>query len=158
MSPRTEHHTTIIATPFGAVAIDCDGTTITRIEFLPPDTPARNAQTPIATQAVSAISSYLADSSHPPRLPMRYVGTEFQRRVWAQITAIPSGQTRTYGDIASQLNTAARAVGQACGANPYPIVVPCHRVVGARQLGGFAHASGGFLLDAKRWLLAHERA
>ena len=160
MSPRTEHHTTIIATPFGAVGIDCDGTVITRIEFLPPDTPntpAQIAHTKIATQAVSEISRYLADANHLPRLPMKPVGTEFQRRVWAQIATIPSGQTRTYGDIAAQLNTAARAVGQACGANPYPIVVPCHRVVGARQLGGFAHASGGFLLDAKRWLLAHER-
>lgn len=157
MSPRTEHRTTIIATPFGAVGIDCDGTVITRIEFLPPATPAQIARSPLATQAVSEIGRYLADAKHPPRLPMKPVGTEFQRRVWAQISAIPSGQTRTYGDIAAQLNTAARAVGQACGANPYPIVVPCHRVVGARQLGGFAHASGGFLLDAKHWLLAHER-
>jgi methylated-DNA-[protein]-cysteine S-methyltransferase len=70
-----------------------------------------------------------------------------------------SHQTRSYGDIARALHSAPRAVGQACGANPFPVVVPCHRVLAAGGgLGGFARQREGFLLDVKRWLLAHERA
>ena len=90
-------------------------------------------------------------------LPLRPSGTTFQRRVWAQIAQIPCHQTQTYGELAKALHNAPRAVGQACGANPFPLVVPCHRVVAANGgLGGFARQRGGFLLDVKRWLLAHE--
>jgi methylated-DNA-[protein]-cysteine S-methyltransferase len=90
-------------------------------------------------------------------LPLRPSGTAFQRRVWGQIAAIPSHQTRTYGEVAKALHNAPRAVGQACGANPFPLVIPCHRVIATGGgLGGFARHGGGFLLDVKRWLLAHE--
>jgi methylated-DNA-[protein]-cysteine S-methyltransferase len=71
---------------------------------------------------------------------------------------IPRGETRTYGEVATTLGSAARAVGQACGENRLPIVIPCHRVVAAGGIGGFGHARGGYLLEAKRWLLGHERA
>ena len=71
----------------------------------------------------------------------------------------PDGRTLTYGEIARRLKSAPRAVGQACGRNPYPVAVPCHRVVASDGgLGGFANANGGYLLDTKRWLLAHERS
>ena len=72
--------------------------------------------------------------------------------------AIPRGRTRTYGDIAAELGGEARAVGQACGDNCLPVVIPCHRVVAADGIGGFAHATSGYLLEAKRWLLMHERS
>ena len=85
------------------------------------------------------------------------MGTAFQRRVWDRIAAIPRGETRTYGDLARMLRSAPRAVGQACGNNYFPLVIPCHRVVAAGGLGGFAHTSSGYLLDVKRWLLAHEQ-
>lgn len=81
-------------------------------------------------------------------------GTEFQRAVWAAMRAIPTGQTRSYGEIARLIGRlkAVRAVGGACGANPIPVLVPCHRVIAANQkLGGF---SGG--LDWKRKLLGRE--
>jgi methylated-DNA-[protein]-cysteine S-methyltransferase len=92
-------------------------------------------------------------------LPLAPAGTHFQRRVWARIAAIPSGQTLSYGEVAAAIGSGPRAVGNACGANPYPIVVPCHRVVAANHgLGGFARNSGGFLLDIKKWLLRHEHA
>lgn len=75
---------------------------------------------------------------------------DVMRRMWA----IPCGETRTYGEVAADLGSAAQAVGQACGANPVPVIVPCHRVVAADSLGGFSSAGG---LDAKRSLLEHER-
>jgi methylated-DNA-[protein]-cysteine S-methyltransferase len=70
--------------------------------------------------------------------------------------AIPRGRTRTYGELARELGGEARAVGQACGDNRLPIVIPCHRVVAADGIGGFAHATDGYPIEAKRWLLLHE--
>jgi methylated-DNA-[protein]-cysteine S-methyltransferase len=84
-------------------------------------------------------------------------GTPFQLRVWHALMAIPAGQPATYGALAKRLGTGARAVGQACGANPLPILIPCHRVVAASGLGGFMHSAAGTPLDVKTWLLAHER-
>lgn len=78
----------------------------------------------------------------------------FTGRVMRAMAAIPSGETRTYGDIAADLDTAAVAVGQAVGRNPVPVIVPCHRVVGADSLGGFSAAGG---VSLKKRLLAHER-
>jgi methylated-DNA-[protein]-cysteine S-methyltransferase len=72
--------------------------------------------------------------------------------------AIPRGRTLTYGTIAKALGSAPRAVGQACGANRFPVAIPCHRVVAAAGVGGFAHHAQGFHVDIKRWLLRHERA
>ncbi|MEC5386180.1 methylated-DNA--[protein]-cysteine S-methyltransferase [Uliginosibacterium sp. H3] len=83
-------------------------------------------------------------------------GTPFQRRVWKAIAEIPAGEIRTYGELSASVGGTARAVGQACGANPFPVVVPCHRVVAKTGIGGFANARDGWLLDTKRWLLKHE--
>jgi methylated-DNA-[protein]-cysteine S-methyltransferase len=84
------------------------------------------------------------------------VGTAFQRRVWQVIAAIPAGCTRTYSEIAAELGSSPRAVGGACRANPYPLLVPCHRVVAVNGLGGFAGDTKGRLLAFKRRLLTHE--
>ncbi|HEX9181099.1 MAG TPA: methylated-DNA--[protein]-cysteine S-methyltransferase, partial [Burkholderiales bacterium] len=91
-------------------------------------------------------------------LPLRAAGTDHQRRVWSALAAIPVGQTLSYGELAGTIGSSARAVGQACGANPLPLLVPCHRVV-ARDggLGGFMGRRDGFALSVKRWLLEHER-
>ena len=111
----------------------------------------------MAAEAVRQLHAYLADPNFVFGLPLRPAGTTFQRRVWEQISAIPTGQTHTYGQLAKNLKNAPRAVGQACGANPYPLVIPCHRVVATGGgMGGFARERGGFLLDIKRWLLTHE--
>jgi methylated-DNA-[protein]-cysteine S-methyltransferase len=84
-------------------------------------------------------------------------GTEHQRKVWQAMQAIPCGQTLTYGELATRIGSSAQAVGQACGSNPVPIVIPCHRVVGKTGLGGFMQHAEGESLDIKRWLLDHER-
>jgi methylated-DNA-[protein]-cysteine S-methyltransferase len=104
------------------------------------------------------ISAYFAGAAQPITLPVRLRGTPYQRRVWQAIAAIGPGATRTYGDLARELDSAPRAVGGACRANPCPLVVPCHRVVARNGLGGFAGDRDGRLRDIKRWLLAHEAA
>ncbi len=148
----------IVAAPGFALGVRCAGADwVEAIEFLPPQA-GTAARTPLAAEAARQLTTWLADPDFVFGLPLKPSGTPFQRRVWQEIAAIPCGETRTYGDIARTLHNAPRAVGQACGANPFPLVVPCHRVVAANGgLGGFDRHGGGFLLDVKRWLLAHER-
>ncbi|NOT60321.1 MAG: methylated-DNA--[protein]-cysteine S-methyltransferase [Acidobacteria bacterium] len=104
-----------------------------------------------------ALADYFAgDFAALNRIPVKTHGTEFQQAVWAALRTIPAGQTRTYGELAQQIErpAAVRAVGMTNGANPIGIVVPCHRVIGANgTLTGYA---GG--LERKRWLLEHEGA
>lgn len=154
-NPRDACQAVVGASGF-CIALCCDEMEIHRVSYLEsgPEIPPKNA---LAAEAVRQLRAYLADSGCTFSLPLRPSGTAFQRRVWEQISAIPSHQTRSYGELAKALHNAPRAVGQACGANPFALVVPCHRVIASGgALGGFARQHGGFLLDVKRWLLAHE--
>jgi methylated-DNA-[protein]-cysteine S-methyltransferase len=100
------------------------------------------------------LAEYFAGQRTEFDLPLHMVGTAFQRRVWAALLEIPCGETTSYGALAETIGVpgAARAVGLANGQNPVPIIVPCHRVIGAD--GSLTGYGGG--LDAKRWLLGHE--
>lgn len=127
------------------------------LRFLPPDTPIRAASTALARQAVAALEQWFASPTTAAPFPCAPRGTAFQQHVWQALRDIPLGERRNYGELARQLNSSARAVGQACGRNPFPLFTPCHRVVAASGgLGGFAHAQSGYLLDIKRWLLDFE--
>lgn len=106
-------------------------------------------------EAARQMADYWAGRRRVFDLPWRLSGSEFQRAVWDRIAAIPFGETVTYGDIAKALGVPARAVGRACGANPLPIIVPCHRVMGAKGLTGFSGAAG---VETKVTLLRHEGA
>ena len=87
-------------------------------------------------------------------LPLEPPGTKFQQRVWSMFEQIPYGKTITYGEIAKALGSSARAVGTACGANPIPVIIPCHRVVAANDMGGYSGDGG---VKTKRALLHLER-
>jgi methylated-DNA-[protein]-cysteine S-methyltransferase len=108
-------------------------------------------------QAICAeLEAYLADAKHEIDLPFELDGTHHQCNVWQAMLDIPCGQTLTYGELAKNIGSSAQAVGQACGSNPIPVVIPCHRVVGKTGLGGFMQHAEGDALDIKRWLLRHE--
>ena len=155
---NTNRFDAILKTPFGALGVCAADAAVSEIRFLPPGTQALKPKTVLAERACAQLAAYLADPKAGFDLPLEPAGTDFQRSVWRAIAAIPQGRTLTYGEIAKRLISAPRAVGQACGRNPYPVVVPCHRVVASDGgLGGFASATDGYLLDTKRWLLAHER-
>jgi len=102
------------------------------------------------------LDAYFQNGARGFHLKLDLKGTAFQRRVWKALRRIPPGQTMTYGELAKRLGTGARAVGGACRANPYPIVIPCHRVVAMNGLGGFSGDTCGRKLQVKRWLLRHE--
>ena len=140
----------IVAAPGFSLGLRCNDDDITEIEFLEPCA-AQAPKIPLAKEAVRQLRAYLKDPSFEFALPLAPAGTPFQRKVWRRIAAIPAGHTRSYGEIATAVKSAPRAVGGACGANPYPVVVPCHRVLAAGgALGGFARERGGFLLEVKR--------
>lgn len=146
----------VVAAPGFALGIACSATAVTGIAFLEPR-PPEPPRTPLAALVARQLTAWLADARWRFDLPLAPCGTPFHRRVWQQIASIPLGETRSYGQLAQALGSAPRAVGGACGANPLPLIVPCHRVLAAHGgLGGFNRARGGFLLDVKRWLLAHE--
>jgi methylated-DNA-[protein]-cysteine S-methyltransferase len=150
-----------VRTPFGTVGISATDTHVTGIRYLSPDVPALAPKRgTVAFLACVQLQSYLDNPAFAFDLPMKLTGTRHQLSVWEAMCAIPAGETRTYGELAKSIGSSARAVGGACGANPLPIVVPCHRVVGANgSLGGFMGArQEGFELSIKRWLLAHEGA
>jgi methylated-DNA-[protein]-cysteine S-methyltransferase len=147
--------------PFATLGIEASDTHVTGIRFLAPDTPALAPRRgSIAFLACVQIQSYLEDAAFAFDLPLRLAGTRHRLAVWEAMQRIPAGSTRTYGDMAAELKSSARAVGGACGANPIPLVVPCHRVIAAGgRLGGFMGAQDeGFELSVKRWLLGHEGA
>jgi methylated-DNA-[protein]-cysteine S-methyltransferase len=110
--------------------------------------------TPLLIEAARQMEAYFAGQLRAFDLPLAPHGTTFQQKVWALTRRIPFGETRSYGALAGDLESAPRAIGGACGRNPIAIIVPCHRVVAAGgSLGGF---SGGNGEETKRWLLHHE--
>ena len=147
--------------PFATLGITTSETHVTGIRFLAPATPSRAPKPDsIAYLACIQLQSYLDDPRFRFDLPLALAGTRHRLEVWEAMQRIAPGKTRTYGELAAELRSSARAVGGACGANPIPVVVPCHRVIGANSsIGGFMGAKGeGFELGIKRWLLEHEGA
>jgi methylated-DNA-[protein]-cysteine S-methyltransferase len=157
VATRIDRQVAVVAAPFGAMAVETESGHVRALRFLPP-TPEVAPSNDLGVEAVEQLKRYFADPGFRFDLPLDIRGSAFQCRVWDAISAIPSGTTRRYGELAADLGAPARAVGQACGDNRLPIVIPCHRVIGADSLGGFAHASSGFSLSVKRWLLEHEGA
>jgi len=148
----------IIEFPKMKVAVETRGDKVAGIRYLPPATATMEPRNALAERAVRQLERYREDPDTKFDLPLLVEGTEFQRRLWSALCEIPRGRTLTYGEMARKLEGDARAVGQACGDNRLPIVIPCHRVVAADGLGGFGRSTGGYLLEAKRWLLMHERS
>lgn len=111
--------------------------------------------TALLLRAAAQVEGYFAGTLHDFDLPLRIETGAAQVAACAAMRAIPLGETRTYGDLARVLGVSAQAMGRLCGANPLPLVVPCHRVVGVAGLGGFS-APGG--VETKVWLLRHEGA
>jgi methylated-DNA-[protein]-cysteine S-methyltransferase len=146
----------LIGFPAIRVGVRVRAERIAEIRLLAPQGALLVPRNALAERAARQLERYRDDPEARFDLPLLIEGTAFQRQVWEALCAIPSGRTRTYGELAREVRGEARAVGQACGDNRLPLVIPCHRAVAADGLGGFAHSTGGFPLEAKRWLLLHE--
>ncbi|QYF91680.1 methylated-DNA--[protein]-cysteine S-methyltransferase [Massilia sp. PAMC28688] len=158
LDPSSALFSAIVPAPFGAIGIRTATGSLRELVYLPPHFSEQAALDAQAEQAALQVARYLADPDFVFTLAVPEVGSAFQRTVWRAIAAIPRGTVRTYGQVASAIGSAPRAVGQACGANWFPLLVPCHRVTAAGGLGGFASHDDehGFHLSVKRWLLKHE--
>jgi methylated-DNA-[protein]-cysteine S-methyltransferase len=142
---------TSIDTPVGRVRLIAENDRIVEVSW---GASAGADDTPLLREAKRQLAAYFDGRLRDFDLPVEPAGSAFQKRVWAAMQRIPFGATRSYGEIAEELRSAARAVGGACGRNPIPIVIPCHRVLAARRgLGGYS-GSGG--IATKRTLLALE--
>lgn len=143
----------VMDSPVGRLRLRTDGEDVTELAFC--DDPLEESEAPVLLDARRQLDEYFAGERTGFELSLRPDGSDFQRRVWAELLRIPYGETVSYGEIATRLGlplTASRAVGLANGSNPLAIVVPCHRVIGAD--GSLTGYGGG--LDNKRILLALE--
>jgi methylated-DNA-[protein]-cysteine S-methyltransferase len=149
-----------LQSPIGRLMLASDGAALTGLYMEPSrktqstDGWSEDAAAPPMAAALRQLTEYFAGTRRKFDLPLRLRGTEFQKRVWQELTEIPYGQTWSYGELAKRINnpSASRAVGLANGRNPISILVPCHRVIGAD--GSLTGYGGG--LERKQWLLAHE--
>lgn len=148
----------IIALPFGCLALYTMEEALIGLVFMPPATALKRVQPGTARDVEEQLHTWSKNPLFDFNIP--YIiknGTDFQHRVWKAMSEVPVGETRSYGHIAEQLNSSPRAVGGACGKNPLPIIIPCHRITAKNALGGFNHQESGWLIDVKRWLLTHEQ-
>jgi methylated-DNA-[protein]-cysteine S-methyltransferase len=138
-------------TPLGEVTISEDGGAIVALDW---GRGRDQEATPLLREACDQLQDYFDGKRMCFNLPLAPEGSDFQKRVWAALCAIPPGETRSYADIARAIDSAPRADGGANGANPIPLIIPCHRVIAADgSLGGY---SGGDGPATKRYLLDHE--
>ena len=143
-----------IDSPVGRLALEAEGDALSAVRWTTAAETAVRKPSPILKETARQLERYFAGKLKRFDVPLASHGTEFQQRVWAMMRDIPYGETATYGGMAMALGSGPRAVGMACGRNPLPIVVPCHRVLGSGgSEGGY---SGGRGLPTKRQLLALE--
>lgn len=141
-----------ISSPVGQLTIDENCDAIVAIRWS--DASSGNGSALLA-EAARQLAAYFDGKLSRFDLPLAPAGSPFEARVWSAMQAIPYGQTRCYGDLADAIGSAPRAVGRACGTNPIPIVIPCHRVLAKTGLGGYSGEGG---LATKQRLLALEGA
>lgn len=153
----TMDYQAIMTSPIGRIGVLLDEKDrLIALDFLGTRGRSRPARSLAARRIVAALMAYFADPRSAFHVPLELHGTAHQRKVWQALQAIPIGTTRSYGELARQLASSPRAVGQACRNNPIPIVIPCHRVVASGGTGGYSGATTGPELAIKRWLLSHE--
>ena len=149
----------VVATPLHdlLLGIRLEQGRLCSIDFLRGEWALQSARHHIAREVAQQLARYFADPRWVFDLPLAAIGTPFQQRVWQTLRGLRAGWPVTYGALARELGSSARAVGGACRANPIPIVIPCHRVVSATGLGGFMGRTFGSETALKQWLLEHER-
>ena len=149
------------ASPVKRLLIYAKGDELIRVTMLfdnePLPTLSSQAPSPAIQKLIEQLKQY-GDKAHSDwSLAIDNQGTAFQQKVWRYLQKIPLGTTQSYGQIATSINSSARAVGNACRANPWLLIVPCHRVVKSNHIGGFAGQLTGEAIEMKQRLLHHEQ-
>lgn len=150
---RYERDTALVATPVGMVRIEGDDAQVSRIAILPERAPPRRADAPAVLAAAEQLEAWFEGALTAFDLALAPAPTRRGQELRNGLIAVGYGATLSYGALARMLGSGPRAIGQLCARNPFPIVVPCHRILGSDGLGQY---SGGAGLVIKRWLLDHE--
>lgn len=161
MTQSTAEYDFLYDSPLGQLGVCIDAESITKIVWLEQGVQetSRFSQSKLINmelkkKIVLALDNYFESGLIESEISLCPEGTRFQQKVWQALKTIPSGTAKTYGEVAKELQTSSRAVGQACRRNNIPLFIPCHRVVAAQGIGGFM---GGYRhVERKRWLLQHE--
>ncbi|WP_411351320.1 methylated-DNA--[protein]-cysteine S-methyltransferase [Leisingera aquaemixtae] len=140
-----------LETPVGALSVTERDGALVRLDW----SAAATGRSALLDRAVAQLRAYFAGELTEFDLPLHVEGSDFQKAVCEAMLAIPFGETRTYGEIAKDLGAPPQPVGNACGGNPIPVIIPCHRVLSATGLGGFSGQGG---VETKVALLKHEGA
>lgn len=146
----------ILDSPLGRLGIVLQNERVARVAYVVQARRTRSPVSAFARRVSEEFAAYFKDGGFRFTVPVATGGTPFQQRVWHALADIPPGTVCTYGELARSLGSGARAVGNACRRNPLAVIIPCHRVVGATGLVGYAGHTRGAGLARKRWLLAHE--
>lgn len=140
------------STPVGILKVAHDEHFIFNANFT--DTPGLPADVPLAQLIAYELAAYFKNPHHRFQLPLKPQGSPYQQKVWSALLVIPVGRTLTYGELANKLQSAPRAIGQACKRNPLALFIPCHRVVGKKDLGGYMGSPDAIAFKSS--LLHHE--
>ena len=146
----------VVVAPFGKLGIRLERESLLGIDFVGKSVRLHAPKDSLACDVCDQLDVYFTNPRHRFSLPLRLHGTDYQHRVWRALRRIPPGHVLSYGQLAQGIHSGARAVGNACRANPVPIIVPCHRVVAAQGRGGYMGATAGSAMRLKSWLLRHE--
>jgi methylated-DNA-[protein]-cysteine S-methyltransferase len=150
-------YSAVITSPIGKLGIETEQNYLVAINFLESSAKLSHPENNYAELVIDQINHYFNHSEFKFNLSLYIEGTDFQKKVWQSLRKIPSGTTLTYGELAKKIASGPRAIGAACRTNRIPLVIPCHRIVAAKDLGGFSGAARGRQIEIKKWLLAHER-
>ena len=159
-SRESQRYDAVINTPLpgrsNRLAILIQDNKLQEVLFVSHSTKLKQPKNAFVKSVVEQLEAYFSESDFKFTLPLVLEGTNYQKSVWNRLRKCPKGKVWTYGELARQIHSAPRAVGNACRRNPVPIVIPCHRVVSANGMGGYEGQTSGTYLSIKQWLLQHE--
>jgi len=143
--------------PIGKITFHIENNLLTLVRFAAANTTLTQNIDPNYSNLIQQLNDYFTGQRQTFTIDFSLNGTPFQKKVWHALNEIPYGTTKTYGELAQELKTSPRAIGNACRHNPIPIIIPCHRIVSKENIGGFSGATSGNLISMKKWLLDHEQ-
>ncbi|MEG3592261.1 MAG: methylated-DNA--[protein]-cysteine S-methyltransferase [Pseudomonadota bacterium] len=151
------NYSAIINSPVGYIGILAQNESVLNVHYLLSSARVKQPKDIFTKEIVRQCDAYFSEAQWKFNIRSQFYGTPYQRRVWKVLARIRYGETKTYGEIAREIASGARAVGNACKANPVHLIVPCHRVVGVKSFGGFLGDHSGARVLIKQWLLQHEK-
>ncbi len=150
-----ESYAAVYNSPTGLLGIQTHQDKLTHINWLADEQAYSVDERTDSNAIINALDMYFTEGKWDKKVCIKIKATDFQKMVWQALKNIPCGETRTYGELAKELSTSSRAIGQACRTNPVPIFIPCHRVVAKDHIGGFMGKANK--LHIKEWLIEHEK-